>query len=263
MNNKIPLHWCISNNIGDALNYWLVKKITGKEVYWVPKGSPVGKFICIGSILNWADENCYVWGAGLASQTDKVDPNAKIYSTRGPISAQIARECGATVDSDIYGDPALLVSNYYKGKKRCKSTKVGLIPHYADYHALSEYDPEFETTNQLDGIKLINVFKPIDEIVDEIKKCQVILSSSLHGLIIADSYGIPNHQVNVSDFVLGDGTKFYDYFLSVNRSYDLPTHLSRLVKYEHKDIVKYVKDRYEPIDLPKIQKGLLETCPFT
>lgn len=259
----IPLHWCISNNIGDALNYWLIKKITSKNVYWVPRESNNFKFICIGSILNWADKNCGVWGAGLANQTDKVDPEAKIYSVRGPESAAIAIECGCEVP-DIYGDPALLVSKYYNNnRKKFGQCKVGLIPHYADYHALCQYDPEFKIVdNHFKGIKIINVFDPIEKIADEIKKCQVILSSSLHGLILADAYGVPNKQVKISDYVLGDGTKFYDYFLSVDRTWILPTHLSRMVKYSHDEIVKLVKKEYEPIDIKSMQEGLLETCPF-
>lgn len=259
----IPLHWCISNNIGDALNYWLVKKITGKPAYWVPRESNNFKFICIGSILNWADEHCGVWGAGLANQTDTVNSSARIYSVRGPVSAKIAEECGVLLQGP-HGDPALLVSKYYNNnRKKFGQCKVGLIPHYADYHALCQYDPEFKIVdNHFKGIKIINVFDPIEKIADEIKKCQVILSSSLHGLILADAYGVPNKQVKISDYVLGDGTKFYDYFLSVDRTWILPTHLSRMVKYSHDEIVKLVKKEYEPIDIKSMQEGLLETCPF-
>lgn len=254
MNNSIPLHWCISNNIGDALNYCLVKKITDKDVHWVPKDSSNRKFICIGSILNWADKNCEVWGAGLANQTDKVDSEAIIYSTRGPISNQIAKECGAVVlFEEQYGDPALLVSKYYKVKKIGKSTNIGLIPHYADLHYIQSIDH---------GFKVINVFEPIEKIVNEIKKCKVILSSSLHGLILADAYGIPNSHIKISDYVLGDGLKFYDYFLSVNRTYQLPENFCRVVKYSDCEIIKKVKDQYESINLKAKQEAILSACPF-
>ncbi len=263
--NTIPLHWCVSNNVGDALNYWLIKKITGRNVCWVPKESPNWKFICVGSILNWADKNCGVWGAGLANQTDLVSEDAKIYSVRGPISEEIAIECGAAVECEgVYGDPALLTSKYYWGNYGRKNYKVGLIPHYADYHDLEKYDPSFETVeNYFEGIKIINVFDPIEKIVDEIKDCEVILSSSLHGLILADSYGVPNKHVKISDYVLGDGTKFNDYFLSVNRTYNVPTHLSRLVWYKHNELVEMVNDEYQSINLEDMQDGLLRTCPFT
>lgn len=255
--DSIPLHWCVSNNIGDALNYWLVKKITNKDVYWVPKNTSHKKFICIGSILNWADENCTVWGAGLANQTDVVNNKADIRCVRGPLSAQIASECGVfNADSLPWGDPALLVSKYYKGKHICKHKKVGLIPHYADYHVLKNIG----SLNQ--NFKLINVFDSIESIADQIKRCQVILSSSLHGLVLADAYNTPNMQIKISDHVLGDGMKFKDYLMSVERTHELPINIFRILKYDPNSIVELVRDKYEPIELNYIQKQLLESCPF-
>jgi len=251
---SIPMNWCISNNIGDSMNYWLANKITGKPVHFVPRESDQRKFICVGSILNWADSCSIVWGAGLANQTDTVNPDASILSTRGPVSTQIAKEHGAVVVfKEQYGDPALLASKYYRGRMGCRNTKVGLIPHYADLHAIQSVDHNF---------KIINVFDPIEKIVDEIKKCQVILSSSLHGLILADAYGVPNRHIKISDYVLGDGLKFYDYFLSVNRTYTLPVNFCRMVKYSESEIVKKVKDQYEPIDLKERQEAILYACPF-
>lgn len=257
----IPLLWCVSNNMGDALNYWLVNKITNKPVVWVPKESTNYKFVCIGSILNWADGNCGVWGAGLANQTDTVNPGCQLHCVRGPISASIAIESGKwSADTVPLGDPALLVPKYYKGKKAHQSIKVGIIPHYADFHALNNpRSPE----NSFAGIAIINVFDPIEKIVDEIKKCQVILSSSLHGLILADAYGIPNKQIKITDYVLGDGTKFADYLLSVNRTYRLPTNFCRIRNYDQNTIVRLVKDEYEPINLKDMQEALLTSCPFS
>lgn len=52
-------------------------------------------------------------------------------------------------------------------------------------------------------------------VIDQIYSCQSILSSSLHGLICADAYNIPNlwlkQKLNEGDF------KFLDYFASQGR----------------------------------------------
>ena len=45
-----------------------------------------------------------------------------------------------------------------------------------------------------------------------ISECECIISSSLHGLIIADSFLIPNQMVHLTDKLYGDGFKFDDYY---------------------------------------------------
>ena len=46
----------------------------------------------------------------------------------------------------------------------------------------------------------------------QIAQCRCVLSSSLHGLIAADSFHIPNLHIVFSDRPLGDGYKFDDYY---------------------------------------------------
>jgi len=53
----------------------------------------------------------------------------------------------------------------------------------------------------------------------------MILSSSLHGLIVADSYGIPNAWVRFSDNISGGSFKYLDYFASVGRDVQEPVRI--------------------------------------
>ena len=48
--------------------------------------------------------------------------------------------------------------------------------------------------------------------IDNLTKCERVLSSSLHGLIISDSFGIPNMRIVLSDSVIGGDYKFSDYY---------------------------------------------------
>jgi pyruvyltransferase len=87
-----------------------------------------------------------------------------------------------------------------------------LVPHYVDIdnpviHALARKHPR--------EIKVIDVRREPEAVFRDVGACESILSSSLHGLITADSFGIPSAWIELSSKVLGDGFKFRDYFSSI------------------------------------------------
>ena len=63
-----------------------------------------------------------------------------------------------------------------------------------------------------ENAKFINVKDDPIAVLTEIAQCRCVLSSSLHGLIAADSFHIPNLHIVFSDRPLGDGYKFDDYY---------------------------------------------------
>jgi pyruvyltransferase len=64
-------------------------------------------------------------------------------------------------------------------------------------------------------VRIIDVASGITEFVRAVKSCEVLVSSSLHGLICADAYGVPNAWIQLSDQVIGGDFKFQDYRLSI------------------------------------------------
>jgi hypothetical protein len=54
-------------------------------------------------------------------------------------------------------------------------------------------------------------------VVEAITACHAILSSSLHGLIVAEAYGVPAAWMTITDKVKGGGFKFCDYYLATGR----------------------------------------------
>ncbi len=241
--------WCLSDNFGDKLTPYLIEKISGKKCVWSPPDSDILKYVVTGSILNWDMKNAIAWGAGIASRDDKAGIE-KVVMVRGLISKYAAILRG--VENEItVGDPALLLPNFYLPKTG-KKYRLGIFPHYVDtdvvsYNLLSRF-PE--------DVVLINPLAGIEEIIDLMCNCGNIVSSSLHGLIVADAYSIPSRWVKFSDRILGDGTKFMDYYSSIGydiatRPVDLRNDLSAVFSVECD--LKQLK-----IDIGK----MMDCCPF-
>ena len=106
---------------------------------------------------------------------------------------------------------------------------------------------------------MIDVQDTPQNVVEKIAKCKTIISSSLHGLIIADSLGIPNVHVVVTDKLLGDGFKFDDYY----SSYGLEHNYINL-KQESIENLNQVVDMYK-VNFEVVEKKkqeLIECFPF-
>lgn len=198
-NKNIKLWWSSSpkpGNFGDILSPFILREM-GYTVTKVNRNSS-GKFMCIGSTAKFIKPDDIVWGTGIMRNSDPIEKNAKYLAVRGPLT-------GAKVGCDIYGDPGLLCSHFCPLEK--KGTKrLGFIPHYVDY---KKYD-----VGGNDQINLLNS-NPI-EVMKQVVKYDSIISSSLHGIIVAHSYGIPAGWWQPSNKLDGDGSKFEDYARSVD-----------------------------------------------
>ena len=122
--------------------------------------------------------------------------------------------------SDIpTGDGGILASELLDTLPE-KRYDIGIVPHVCDLN-----DPAAaELVRRYDNAKLINVKDDPITVLTEIAQCRCVLSSSLHGLIAADSFHIPNLHIVFSDRPLGDGYKFDDYYSAYDvqhRPYDL------------------------------------------
>jgi pyruvyltransferase len=90
---------------------------------------------------------------------------------------------------------------------------VGVVPHYADALAVDITDP---------AVSVIDVLSDWRRVIDRITECQTIISSSLHGLIIAEAYGVPATWFTRNRGVVGNGFKFRDYYESTGREAPRP-----------------------------------------
>ena len=93
--------------------------------------------------------------------------------------------------------------------------------------------------------------------VDEIISCEKIISSSLHGLIVADAYGIPAIWTKFSEKVLGDGFKFRDYFASVGRNDKSPLEINETTS------VEMILNSFYTYKIEFDSEKLIRNCPFS
>ena len=135
-----------------------------------------------------------------------------------------------------------------------KKHKWGFIPHYIEF----ESDSDLDVIHHMEklGFQIIDVCSGSEKFIDELLECENVISSSLHGLIAADAYGIPNARVNVSNKLIGGDFKFKDYCYSVERELDYGYQLTNETTLE--DIIGLHFNKTITFDREK----LLESAPW-
>lgn len=135
------------------------------------------------------------------------------YETRRIIEKLTGAPCNAAV-----GDGGLLYPLLLDTVPE-KKYSVGIIPHYCN-----QGQPMIREIAALHpGAKIIDVLDDPLDVLKNIASCETILSSSLHGLIVADAMNIPNRHVLFSNNVIGDGFKFRDYYSVFDAANVLPS----------------------------------------
>lgn len=201
--------WMISDNFGDKLTPWIINRLTGEYPHYLPFDARVPKYMVSGSILNHAVEYTTVWGAGFANEDDPYDVYADLRAVRGPMTCRKIRfEKGLDIHP-AFGDPAWLLSDMLNDTVGI-THDVGIIPHYMHQRDVNEW------ARGIDGVKIINLFEPIEKVVKDVLSCRCIYSSSLHGLIIADAFGIPSRWIDCTAKIGGDDFKFRDHIILKN-----------------------------------------------
>ncbi|MDO5614597.1 MAG: polysaccharide pyruvyl transferase family protein [Cruoricaptor ignavus] len=216
------------------------------------------EFLSVGSIITWLTKpNTIIWGSGVQFPEDNIIYKGKeikplkVLAVRGPLTRDYLLK--KNIDCpEIYGDPALLFPKYYKPNVE-KKYKLGIIPHFKDKNS--------KVVKQIledENIHFIDIQNVTDwrTFINEVASCEAVLSSSLHGIIVCDSYNVPNAWVEFDRKNLKRFT-FNDYFMSVNKGMQEPKNLPETPTLEQ--LIKLTEDWKAPeIDL----SPLLSVCPF-
>jgi glycosyltransferase involved in cell wall biosynthesis len=239
-------------NFGDELTAYIIERLFKKnfELTELHLADMVG----VGSILDifyGRNEKMYIWGSGFIMNGDNLNNENLIFkAVRGKNTKD---RIGAKYRNIPIGDPGLL-SNLIFEPSKCED-KIGVIPHYLDMDS----EALDEVKGNSDKYILISPKQSPEVVISDITKCKVILSSSLHGLICADSFGIPNIHMPLSTKLKGGEYKFQDYYSAINKEYK-NFNKENLNKKEAID--KVIKEYKEIENLKEIQKNLIKAFPL-
>lgn len=248
--DQIPLFWWKEKeNLGDALNFDLVEKISGKKVIWSDHCSSNEYNMVVGSVLQLANSNAKVWGAGLISHNARpLFSPKKVFAVRGPMTRELLNKYNVDCPK-VYGDPALLLPKFYSSSYS-KKYKIGIVPHFVDKMSRNLHN------DVPDWINIIDIeTTDVQLFINQICECEFILSSSLHGIIIADAFGIPSARVSFTNKITGGDFKFQDYSLTVDRKNFKAIDLSNVVLDQELLMLNYELGNVNTDDL-------FDSCPF-
>lgn len=248
---QVPLVWWPNQpNFGDLLSPWLFEKMTGKPVVRARRDEVA--YVSIGSVLKRVTPGALVWGTGSFGneQDPQIELDATYFAVRGPLTRARLLDLGAKV-KPVYGDPALLAPLYHWPEVP-KTHEIGVVVRWSEH--------KWKTANVGPGVRLIDLGTDrVEETLDAILACKRIVSSSLHGLVVADAYGIPAAWLE-SGTPNGRDYKFHDYALSVKKHRE-----PKRLRLHKQDLTVELLERTFDFDATPIEwnpRPLLDACPF-
>lgn len=226
----IPLYYWSPDkgeNFGDYLSFKLIERIINGPVSYFgknPSNDYRTKLLAIGSILHFANDHDVIWGSGInGKHLNKEDYHFKqldVRAVRGPLTRQFLIDNFSIDCPEIYGEPGLLFPYLFPEFKRQEnpSNPYLIIPHSSEEHLY------------LISSNVIYPTEPWDAVIRKILDSQLVISSSLHGIVIAEAWGIPARLLKVTnneplfkyeDYYLGSGRTHFQYATSVEQALEM------------------------------------------
>ena len=237
-------------NLGDYLGWviseWMLQK-KGLSLSTPIKGKKF--FHSVGSNVFGGYQNSTIWGSGAICEPKsrwkylgyypfrKLD----IRAVRGPLTREVLLKFRHKCPM-VYGDPAILMPLIYQPQIE-KQDKICFIPQFYSEKELRKKYPnhEFISMNT-------NDYKSV---IDAIVSSKKVVTSSLHGIILAEAYGVPASFFRSLDKKLD--FKYLDYYYSTGRT---NIEISETLE-------EALAKKTPPLpDLKKMQQGLLESFPY-
>lgn len=202
-----------ARNAGDWYSPLICAHLSGREIEYAPPHRC--DLVAAGSLLQRLNRShrlhrlglrrrLHIWGTGSLRAGDRLDGRHHVHALRGALTRD---RVGAAPPGVPLGDPGLLADRLVEAGPG-KRWALGLVPHmvdrdHAEVRAFVDRHP---------GTRLLDITTPVPELLQAIAACERVLSSSLHGLIFADAFGVPNAWFSASGSLIGGRHKFDDYY---------------------------------------------------
>ena len=209
----------VHGNFGDEASHELIDLLGPIKARKVRPGD--AKLLAIGSILHRMAPGDLVWGSGI-KHPEALDAipvsDVEITAVRGPLTLEALQRNGwDTSGIKEMFDPGVLLAKIFEKQlaayDRAKNDVYGpvrFIPHFRDELVLRRNYPNLATSF------LTVDCRPLD-MLKRMLGAEKVISSSLHGVIFAESLGIPAVWLASPG---GEGTyKFSDYYASTDRAH--------------------------------------------
>ena len=196
------------SNFGDELSRRVVGEVSGRRVRWAPPES--ARVIAIGSVLEHVaavDRPGLIWGTGLRRPEFPPAPwadrrSAQFLAVRGALT----RDALGLPEQLPLGDPGLLVRTFVRPSRRSRGVVV--IPHFLAFN--SSAARRQLAAARAEGLRVVPPSAHWGRVCEEVAEADLVLSSSLHGMVIADALDRPVQLVSFADTV-EPAFKFADY----------------------------------------------------
>lgn len=219
-NNRIGLYYWSPNdhrgkeNFGDYLSKVVVKGVIENhrpqlsQAITYYDGDSSERLFAIGSIIHHARDNEIIWGSGINGKalgrkikSDYLD----VRMVRGPLTRKILLDQGIECPRN-FGDPGLLVSDVFNlgnAERVNKKYPYSLVLNLNDVGLYEKED------------YIIYPDWGLERVIRRIRASEIVISTSLHGLVIAEAYGVPaRHLLSFGEPVF----KYMDYYLGTGRT---------------------------------------------
>ncbi|VVD31147.1 polysaccharide pyruvyl transferase family protein [Paraburkholderia dioscoreae] len=215
---KVPMFWVTGHsetsfgNFGDALSPVVVEALSGLSSHHQSPNESLVRLVTAGTVLNWQESGyIHVWGTGLDPAYDHSHQltqhgykkprhlNMRVHAVRGALTRKTLLDVGIDCPA-VFGDPGWLLPKIVPPSDE-KTYELGIIPHISDFESQTPTSSILERLKRYDignesGIKIISTrhaptWEGFVDKIREITSCQRIISTSFHGLIVPQAYGIP------------------------------------------------------------------------